>query len=273
MEGTFYLNELDKKGFTVIEDVLSKSKLVEIMDAFDKSVTNKNISFCNTRFEGKKTIRLYNPLNSSITFSSLILNDKVLSIAENILGTDLLLSSMTIISLHPGEIAQPIHSDDGPIPIPRPHIPIVINAMYALTDFTKSNGATMVVPGSHKFDGLPNESDKNKLIPIEMQAGSVLIFNGSLWHAGGANNTASPRVGATVYYSSGFLRPEENYQLGIDASTMKSLPRRLQELCGYSTYKGLYGHIDRKDPITLLGKASDKKMVWDWEDPKVIHHQ
>jgi len=271
MKNTLCMNELDKNGFSVIRDVISRDELTKLNDAFDKSISSKNISFSNTRFEGKKTIRLYNPINSSVVFSSLVLNDKVLSVAEDILGSDLLLSSMTVISLYPGEIAQPLHSDDGPIPIPRPHMPIVINAMFALTDFTKFNGATMVVPGSHKFDRLPNESDQSKLIPVEMQAGSVLIFNGSLWHAGGANNSTFPRVGATVYFSSGFLRAEENYLLGINPDTMKTLPRRLQELCGYSTYKGLYGHIDRKDPITLLGQKSEKKMVWEWEDPKVIH--
>lgn len=267
------LKELEQNGYTIIEGVIEDSELAILNKAYSGAVQKKNLTFSKTRFEGDKTIRLYNPLNTCPEFSSLVLNGQVLPIAEEVLGQDLILSSMTIIGLFPGQLSQPIHSDDGPIPIPLPHKPIVINAMYALTDFTEENGATLIVPGSHKFNRTPVDSDFGKLIPAIMKAGSVLVFNGSLWHAGGENKSDSERVGATVYYSSGFLRAEENYLLGIDKDTMKKFPRRLQELCGYSTYKGLYGHIDRRDPITLLGKESNKKMVWDWQDPKIVHNK
>jgi hypothetical protein len=67
--------------------------------------------------------------------------------------------------------------------------------------------------------------------------------------------------------------------LGLDAPAGKSavrhsprdrhaLPRRLQELCGYSVYKGQFGHIDNHDPIELLGRDRGKRMVWEATDVK-----
>ena len=67
-----------------------------------------------------------------------------------------LISSLSSITILPGETAQPIHADDQLIPIPKPHLPTVCNSMWALTDFTEANGATRLVPGSHLSDHSPD---------------------------------------------------------------------------------------------------------------------
>lgn len=64
----------------------------------------------------------------------------------------------------------------------------------------------------------------------------------------------------------GWMRQQENLQLGIPQETAKRFPRRLQELCGYSVYKGQFGHIDNHDPIELLGRERGKRMVWEATD-------
>jgi ectoine hydroxylase-related dioxygenase (phytanoyl-CoA dioxygenase family) len=98
-----------------------------------------------------------------------------------------------------------------------------------------------------------------------MAKGSVLIWVGSLWHGGGANRTDRRRVGLAMNYCAGFIRQQENQQLGIPAETAKHFPRRLQELVGYSIYNGLIGHIDKQHPgKLLLGADEDAFLLWDY---------
>jgi ectoine hydroxylase-related dioxygenase (phytanoyl-CoA dioxygenase family) len=85
---------------------------------------------------------------------------------------------------------------------------------------------------------------------------------GRLWHGGGTNHSGDRRFAISNYYCAGFIRQQENQYLGIRADTARLFPRRLQELRGYSVYKGLYGHVDNEDPITMLGRSSDTRMIW-----------
>jgi ectoine hydroxylase-related dioxygenase (phytanoyl-CoA dioxygenase family) len=187
-------------------------------------------------------------------------------VVEGVLDRGCLVSSLSSISIDPGETAQPIHADDQLIPIPKPHPPVVCNSMWALTDFTEENGATRLVPGSHLWDHDPEYGKHYPSIAAEMPKGSVLIWHGSLWHGGGANQSDHRRVGIAMNYCAGYVRQQENQQLGIPRDIARGFPKRLRELVGYSVYNGLVGHIDKHDPMELLDAepgAGDHKMVWD----------
>jgi hypothetical protein len=100
-------------------------------------------------FEGTRTLRVYNLLARGDVFAEVPVHDHVLPIVERVLDRGCLVSSLSSIDILPGELAQPLHADDMLIPLPRPHVPIVCNSMWALSDFTEVNGATRLVPGSH----------------------------------------------------------------------------------------------------------------------------
>ena len=163
----------------------------------------------------------------------------------------------------PGESAQPVHSDDQLIPLPKPHPPTVCNTMWALTDFTEENGATRLVPGSHLRDRSPDYGRPYDTIPAEMSRGSVLVWHGSLWHGGGANTTGERRVGIAMNYCAGYIRQQENQQLGIPLEVAKGFGPRLRELVGYGVYMGLIGHIDKRNPSFLLDHQVEQRMIWD----------
>jgi ectoine hydroxylase-related dioxygenase (phytanoyl-CoA dioxygenase family) len=187
----------------------------------------------------------------------------VLPVVEGVLDRGCLVSSLSSISIGPDETPQPIHSDDQLIPLDKPHRPVVCNTMWALTDFTEANGATRLVPGSHLADHDPVIGQHYDSIAAEMRAGSVLVWHGSLWHGGGANRTDQRRVGVAMNYCAGFIRQQENQQLGIPRETVATFDRRLQRLVGYGIYNGLLGHIDKRDPIELLGERNDDGLIWD----------
>ncbi len=143
-----------------------------------------------------------------------------------------------------------------------------MNAIWALSDFRDDNGATRIVPGSHKFDASPEYGKDYAAVTATMPEGSVMLFDSALWHGGGANNSDARRYAFSCAYCWGWMRQQENLQLGIPRETAARFPRRLQELCGYSVYKGQFGHIDNRDPIELLGRERGKRMVWEATDAK-----
>ena len=96
-----------------------------------------------------------------------------------------------------------------------------------------------------------------------MPAGSVLVWHGSLWHGGGANHTSERRWGIAMNYCAGWVRQQENQQLGLPLELVASFPPRLQELCGFGIYRGLIGHIDKRSPAQRLLAGATSSMVWD----------
>ena len=89
-----------------------------------------------------------------------------------------------------------------------------------------------------------------------MKAGTVMIFDGALWHRGGANTTADDwRLGVNVQYCQGWMRTQQNHYLGVPAERLSSMPDRLLELLGMNLYKGIMGHVDGQSPGSVVGEA------------------
>ncbi|MEM7325599.1 MAG: phytanoyl-CoA dioxygenase family protein, partial [Actinomycetota bacterium] len=225
-----------------------------------------HIGYRETTFEGTRTVRIYNLLAMHRAFEQIPVSPMVLPIMEQVLDPELQLSSLSAICPGPGQQAQVLHADTNMIPLPRPHVPIAMNAMWALSDFTEANGATRIVPGSHRFDQDPDYGSTYDTECAEMAAGSVLVWHSTLWHGGGSNTTDQRRDGIACYYCAGWIRQQENQHLGIPWERLGGFDRRLQELCGFSVYRGVYGHIDNRDPIELLGRERAKPMVWEASD-------
>jgi ectoine hydroxylase-related dioxygenase (phytanoyl-CoA dioxygenase family) len=269
-----HVHRIAEHGYTIVEDAIEP----ELIDALRRDLQRLERFFAvepaANSFEGHHTLRLYNLLAFDRVFELVPVHRHVLPIVEGVLDPGCLISSLSSISIQPGETAQPIHADDQLIPIPKPHPPTVCNSMWALTDFTEANGATRVIPGTHLADHSPDYGSPYDSIAAEMGAGSVLIWHGSLWHGGGANTTDDTRMGIAMNYCAGYIRQQENQQLGLSRETVSRFSPRLRELVGYSVYNMLIGHINKQSPEQLLldresadaPEASTPKpntMVWD----------
>lgn len=249
-------------GFTIIENAIEPELLAALNEALARLERDLNARPAMNGFEGHHTVRIYNLLAHGAPFDRVPVHANVLPVIEDVLDAGCLISSLSSIAIDPGEIAQPIHSDDMIIPLAKPHAPIVCNSMWALTDFTEANGATRLVPGSHVKPS-PDYGGAYDTIPAEMPAGSVLVWDGALWHGGGANRTGQRRTGIAMNYCAGFIRQQENQLLGVPADIARSFSPRLQELMGYGVYQGLIGHIDKQSPAQILNGGGQFTSIWD----------
>jgi ectoine hydroxylase-related dioxygenase (phytanoyl-CoA dioxygenase family) len=159
-----------------------------------------------------------------------------------------------VIRIKPGQGAQVLHRDrlawGGYL---QRSIEPQLNMIWAVTDFTKENGATRVVPGSHLWeDGRGAHEDE--ITYAEMKAGSVIIYTGSVIHSGGANVSQSDRVGINITYSLGWLRQEENQYLSCPPDIAASLSPDLQRLIGYSMGSYALGYFS---PPLAPGKGPE----------------
>jgi ectoine hydroxylase-related dioxygenase (phytanoyl-CoA dioxygenase family) len=259
-----HLARIDEVGYTIVENAIDLNLIDELNDDLLRLETELGIVPARNRFEGVRTTRIYNLLAYGARFEQIPVHRAILPICEGVLDAGLLVSSLSSIAIGSDEVAQPIHADDQIIPLPKPHPPTVCNTMWALTDFTEENGATRLMPGTHKADSSPDFTSEYESIAAEMAKGSVLVWHGSLWHGGGANRTDQRRVGVAMNYCAGYIRQQENQQLGLAIDTVANFAPRLQELCGFGIYRGLIGHIDKKPPSErLFGPRVESPLIWD----------
>lgn len=251
-----------KDGYTIVPNAIDASLAHEAIAEIDRLERDLSIRPAENLFEGFKTNRVYNLLARGKVFERIVENEAVLAAIELLLGKGFLVSTVSSIAIEPGEIAQPIHADDMLIPVARPHQPLTCTVMWALTDFTAENGSTRILPGTHLRADVPELGGSyDDAIACSMPAGSALIYNGSMWHGGGANASDRRRVGLAVGFCVGWMRQQENQQLGIPREVAKGFSPRLRKLVGYGIYKGLYGHIDKCSPVDLLDEAGPRVVV------------
>jgi ectoine hydroxylase-related dioxygenase (phytanoyl-CoA dioxygenase family) len=241
--------EVEENGFVIIPDMISQ----EVVE----NIRKESASFLEyegrTEFEGYKTRRIYSVIEKTLSCNPLVEHPLVMALLDRLFQPNYLLSQLQVIDVLPGEVMQPLHTDDGFYPIARPRPPFGAALIWALDDFTAENGATMVYPGSHKWgDVPPGEIDVSKMVPAVMPSGSAVFFLGTLWHCAGANNTDKSRLAATTQYCEPWARQQENYCLAISRERAKMCSTQVQKLLGYSMQFPFIGFVNGRDPIRLL---------------------
>ena len=191
-------------------------------------------------FNGYSTLRLACVLSHAPSSAALIAHPLVLKIADAVLLPHCLsyqIGSTTAIEIWPGETSQVLHRDDTIYPMRLPGIELQLSAMWALQDFTTENGATRLVPGSHKLELEDSEYVRDDDVrDAVMPKGSVLFYMGRTVHGGGANRSNAARAGLINTYSLGWLQPEVNHCLMYSADFVKRFPEPIPRLMGFQSH-------------------------------------
>ena len=188
-------------------------------------------------------------------------NPLVIGCLDLVLGshaTSYQLHLTQVIDIAPGEKAQTIHRDQWAFdffPFPK-GFEVECHTMWAMSDFTEENGATRVIPGSHRREDRLRFSIDQTTAAV-MPKGSLLLYVGSVYHGGGANRSNGNRVGINVGYTLSWLRQEENQYLACPLEVARTLPIDLAKLMGYRRGAYALGYFgDTQDPLEALhGKS------------------
>ena len=206
-------------------------------------------------FTGFKTSRTGALVARSAAARELVMHPLMVEGAKRFLGpfTNRIQLHLTqVIRIQPGQGTQPLHRDrlawGG-------HLPRAIepqfNTIWALTDFTEDNGATRLVPGSPAWDDDRRATDDEKTQAV-MQAGSVLLYSGSVIHGGGENRSSADRIGVNITYCLGWLRTEENQYLSCPPRVARDLDPDLQEMLGYTMGDYALGYYSDPDEVLAV---------------------
>lgn len=207
-------------------------------------------------FSGRRTRRTGGLIARSATCRDLVTHPLVLASVGELLSqaTSFQLHLTQMIAIGPDEPGQLIHRDQWAFdffPFPSGY-DVQCNTIWAMTDFTAANGATRLIPGSHRLEDRLQFTHEQALA-AEMPAGSVLFYTGALYHGAGANTSREVRYGLNLTYAVSWLRQEENQYLAVPFEIARTLPEPLLRLMGYA--KGAYalGYVDDlRDPLDVL---------------------
>ncbi|MEX1364113.1 MAG: phytanoyl-CoA dioxygenase family protein [Nannocystaceae bacterium] len=248
---------IERDGCIILEGASTAAQVAELRAELEPHFEATPAS--RGDFYGHATKRVSSLIAKSPQCRRMAIHPAVLAIMDEFLlrgCSEYQLNLTQAIEIGPGEPHQFIHSDDGMFPFSHPGTETMINCMWAVDEFTADNGATLVVPGSHRWERdvlLPiREPTADEIVSGCMEPGSVLVYLGSLLHGGGANRSMAPRLGVILSYSLGWLRQSENHYLAVPKACAEQLPERLQRLLGYCVHMPNLGQVEGRDPIDWL---------------------
>jgi ectoine hydroxylase-related dioxygenase (phytanoyl-CoA dioxygenase family) len=278
--------QLDEQGFVVIPDVLPAQTVAALRQRVEaQAAAERALGYTSDGGPEGPNQRVFMLVNKGQGFVDLVTHPVAMEVAGHILGSSFLLSQFSANIARFGGMEQGLHCDDWWAPRPirkdepftrvgdltryvdRPDVvvtkgevlapPCVVNFAWMITDFTVENGGTRLAPGSHLSGRTPDGSVPHKTPTVagEGKAGSVLVFDGRMWHGTGRNLTSDPRIALLLTFCGPQFRSQENFFVGLDPKVYASASDRFREVLGFKTWMG-YG---RTEIATAAGSVAPQQ--------------
>ncbi len=232
--------DLADRGYCVLDRVLGPAEVARLRARVDEVAAREEGDGSAWYSHGNQ--RIFMLLNRGEEFVSLAEHPVALNLVEQVLGPDLLLSSITANITRPGSEPQQLHADQQYVQEPWLY-PVTIQAVWMVDDFTQENGATRIVPRSHLRGRAPTDGEQ-ATVHLLGEAGSVGFLDGRVWHGTAVNTTTSQRRrGIFAYYCAPYLRQQENVFRSLHGVVRRKLSPRMRTLLGYDIWYGL-GTVD-----------------------------
>ena len=240
-----------RDGYVINENLVSAAQL----DALREEAAAWLDRVGRNSFEGERTQRIYGVPEKLRSADPFIEHPLILAHLDRLFQPNYLLSQAQVINVMSDSPAQPMHVDDAFYPWPRPRPPLSAATVFAVDDFTRENGATLAVPGSHLWGEERRVEPGDEVVAAEMPAGSCVLFLGNLWHGAGANRSSGDRLAITAQYCEPWVRTQENYFLSVSRETAAAVSENMRRLLGYSIHPPFMGMADGMHPTRKLPPA------------------
>jgi ectoine hydroxylase-related dioxygenase (phytanoyl-CoA dioxygenase family) len=262
-------------GYAIVDDLADSATMDQLDAESHPYIEASNVG--RDEYDGHHTRRTGMLVARCPTARRLVMHPLVVGAVRAFLNhvTSVQLHLTQIISIAPGETQQKLHRDQMAFdffPFPADYH-VQCNTMWALTDFTAENGGTHVIPGSSAV------SDEEGLAmpgaQVEMRRGSVLFYDGKVFHGGGANSSDGYRKGVNITYSVGWVRQEENQYLACPQDVAVTLDDDLLKMMGYQEGAFALGYVgDQQDPLAFLrGERRAKQIIGEIEQRSDEHRR
>jgi ectoine hydroxylase-related dioxygenase (phytanoyl-CoA dioxygenase family) len=240
----------ERQGYVILPSLLSQAERAELCAALEPFERERPMG--RSAFEGLRSRRVYSLAGKGAVFQRLLEHPRLTALLDQLLLPNWLLSTCQSIRLYAGEAAQAWHTDDAFYLIPRPRARLAVSTIWAIEDFTVENGATQVIPGSHLWAGEHPDEREHEAVPAVMPAGSVIVFDGALWHRGGENRSQGTRLAISPQYCQPWLRPQESQLLIVPPSSAVACTPRVRSMLGYSIHPPFIGQVEGMNPLRLV---------------------
>lgn len=252
---------LGEHGYVIVNELVSN----ELMDRIQAQMAEhvKASPYGGDNFLGKTTQRTGSMIARSPAAREIIMNEVVLGTAALHLAkaSTFQLHLTQVITVHPGAPAQILHRDELAwdfFPFPEDY-EVQCNLLWAMSDYTEENGATRIVPGSHRA-GPGQKYQQQDSIPAVMKRGSALFYTGKIYHGAGQNRSTGVRQALNITYAVGWVRQEENQYLSTPLELALTLPDDLLKVMGYQCGSFALGYArDFEDPLAVVRGSTQRK--------------
>ena len=248
------LRDIAEHGLAIFPEVLSGDTLKRTRDALYNAAESDRqrgrVQRLALDYEDDTTNqRVANVLSRDPLFEDLAFHPIAVHFLKEVVGWPALLSNLSANITGPGGGEMPLHADQVFVPEPWPDRPQGLNVAWCIDDFTDENGATRIVPGSHKLNRSPTDEDQTaETVAIEAPAGSVVVFESRVWHKTGNNRSASgTRAGIFGWYSSWIYRQQENWFLSLRPEIRQFATEEMLIMLGYKSWG--FGMMNGKSPV------------------------